>query len=151
MKLFWGHSQDFPLSINQLSLCLWEQLFQTLQQINRQRPYTQKNVVPLVFLFTFMPVKEEMERSFTLQKKFPQIWHTHLQNVSALFHTLREGGVTHISPLKGVLHMFSCSCLSRQQKRSVHSTPATEPSNMNIETILLLLVRDDSSTQLKWN
>jgi len=47
--------------------------------------------------------------------------------------------------------MFSCNCLSRQQIRSMHSTPTTEPSNLNIETILLLLVRDDSSTQLKWN
>lgn len=62
-------------------------------------PYTQKNVVPLVSLFTFMPVKEEMKSSFTLQKNLSlKLAHCHLQNASALFIDL-EKVVLHISLL----------------------------------------------------
>lgn len=92
MKLFWGHSQDVPLRINQFSLWLWEQLFQSLQRTDREALHwrKKKNHFLLFFLFTFMPVKELFKSSFTSQKNFPQIWHTRVQNVSALFHTLGE-------------------------------------------------------------
>lgn len=63
-----------------------------------------------------MTEKEEMKSSFTLQTKISsELEHCHLQDFGALFHTLGEGGITHLS-----------------FKRS--------PSNMNMKTIPLVLV-----------
>lgn len=71
-----------------------------------------KIVFPLdfFFLFTFKPEKEGIVLSW--KKPLSELAHCYFQNISGFFHPLREGGVTHLSPLKGILHMFTWSCLS---------------------------------------